>query len=283
VFAVLLALGASLSWGGGDFIGGLTSRRLGSALTVVLLSQFAALTLFCVVVVALRPNLPGSEFLPYAVLAGFIEAVALAALYRGLAVGAMGVVSPIAAGSAIIPVGVGLASGEALTGLQAAGVPLALIGVALVAWTPGEPGAITGRVAAGVGLALLAAAGFGGFLVAIDAAVERADVIWSVFVARVSMVAFVGLAALATRPQLAEAAPLAPALIAAGVLDLGAVTLIAAATTQGLLAVVAVLASLYPIVTVLLARFVLGERLRASQRVGTAVALLGVAMISAGA
>jgi drug/metabolite transporter (DMT)-like permease len=132
-----------------------------------------------------------------------------------------------------------------------------------------------------VGLAVLAAAGFGGFLVLLNAATERADVVWSVFAVRVSLVVFVGLAALARRPRLAEAAPLAPALIAAGVLDLGGVTLIAAATTQGLLAVVAVLASLYPITTVVLARFVLGERLRASQRIGTAVALLGVAMISA--
>ena len=129
----------------------------------------------------------------------------------------MGVVAPIAALSATIPLAFGLAAGESLSTLEAAGVLLALVGVAMVAWVPGAIGAARGHVAVGVGLALVAAVGFGSFFVAIDGAAERGDVISSVFVNRLTLVAAVGGAVLLIRPNLSGAAPLAVPLIAIGV------------------------------------------------------------------
>lgn len=280
MLAVVLALGASASWGGADFLGGLTTRRVGSALVVTVLSEGVAMIAALVVLLAVRPDWPGTDFLVLAAFGGVIEAIAIAAIYRGFSLGAMGVVSPIAACSAVVPVAFGIATGEALATMVAIGIPIALIGVVAVAWTPGVAGEPGGRLAAGVGLALIAALGFGGFIVVIDEAVARAGVIWSVAVARFTLVAAAGLAALVVRPSLTGASGHAWPLIAVGLFDLTAVMLIAAATAEGLLAVVGVLAALYPIITLLLARFLLGERLRASQRVGTAIAFVGVAMIA---
>jgi drug/metabolite transporter (DMT)-like permease len=282
LLAVVLALGASVAWGGADFLGGLTSRRLGSVLTVVLISEAAAAVAIVAVLLVARRGFPGPEFLPFAVIGGIVEAVALVALFRGLALGAMGVVSPIAATSAVVPVMFGIAGGESLATLVVVGIPLAIIGIGVVAWTP-DGGGGTGRIATGVGLALVAAAGFGVFVVTLDESVARADVIWAVLVARIVLVAVIALAALAVRPTLRGSGRFVPTMIALGLLDLCAVLLLAAATTQGLLAVVGVLAALYPVVTVFLARFVLGERLRASQRVGTVIAFAGVALIASAA
>ncbi len=283
MLAVVLALCASISWGGADFLGGVMTRRIGSALTVILISEAAAAAAIVLVVLVSGQGWPGSDFLPYAIIGGIIEAVAIAALYRGLALGAMGVVSPIAATSAVVPVLFGIATGESLVTLVAVGIPITIIGVIVVAWTPGAGGAATGGLAAGVGFALVAAAGFGSFVVVPDEAVSRSDVIWTVMVGRVFLVAAVAVAAIFARPRLSVSTDLMPALVAVGLLDLTAVLLLAAATTHGLLAVVGVLAALYPVVTVLLARFVLGEQLRVSQRVGTLIAFVGVALIASAA
>ena len=244
-------------WGGADFIGGITSRRLGSVLVVSLLSEAVAMVVAIAILLIVRPELPGAGFLPFAVLAGLLEAIAIVSLYRGLSLGAMGVVSPITACSAIIPVAFGLALGESLSTAVALGIPLAFIGVVAVAWTPSETDDSGGQVSAGVGLAVIAAAGFGGFVVVIDEAVAQAGVVWSVAVARTTFVLATGLAALLVRPSLRGASRFTVPLVALGLLELSAVTLIAAATAEGLLAVVGVLAALYPIITLLLARFVL--------------------------
>ena len=283
MLAVVLALGASASWGSADFIGGITSRRIGSALAVTVLSEAVAMLAALVILGVVRPDWPGPEFLFFAGIGGVFEAVAIAALYRGFSIGAMGVVSPIAACSAIIPVVFGIALGESLATLVAIGIPLALMGVIAVAWTPGAAGAAGGRLAGGVGVAIVAACGFGGFIVVIDEAVARSDVVWAVAVARFTLVLAAGVAALVVRPTYSGAREAAVPLAALGILDLTAVTLLAAATEQGLLAVVGVLAALYPIVTLLLARFILGERLRVSQRVGTVIAFIGVALIASAA
>jgi drug/metabolite transporter (DMT)-like permease len=120
-------------------------------------------------------------------------------------------------------------------------------------------------------------------VVAINEAVALAGVVWSVAVIRTTFVLATGLAALAVRPSLRGASRFAKPLVALGLLELSAVLLLAAATVEGLLAVVGVLAALYPIITLLLARFVLGERLRVSQRVGTVIAFVGVALIASAA
>jgi drug/metabolite transporter (DMT)-like permease len=217
----------------------------------------------------------------WAALAGSAGIVALGAFYRGLAIGTMSVVAPISATAAAVPVLVGLAEGERPGALQVAGMAAALAGVILASREPIEEGRPRGNRAA-VGLALVAAAGFGTFFVGIDRASATAEVPWVIVVQRSCSLVLLVIAALVARPSLPRDGTSLAALGAIGVLDLGANGLYALATTEGLLSVVAVLGSLYPAVTVVLARLVLAERIARTQEVGVVLALAGVVAISAG-
>ena len=279
MLAAALAIGSSLAWGLADFIAGLKSRRL-PVLWVLGLSQVTALGLVGAAL-ALRGEgaPPAGDFVVLAALSAVAGTIALSAFYRGLAVGAMSVVAPISATAAIIPVVVGVATGDRPTALQAVGVGLALVGVALAAYEPAGGG--DRRVAAGAGLALVAAAGIGCFFLTMDAASD-ADVLWAILVNRITGVVLLGTAALALRPPLRMERGDLPALGAIGVLDMTANTLFAVAATEGLVSLVAVLGSLYPVVTIFLARQVLGERVRRLQLTGAAAAMAGVVLITAG-
>jgi len=165
-------------------------------------------------------------------------------------------------------------------------VALAVGGVAVASFEPkqlpaGEPAGPRPAAAAGVGLALVAALGFGSFFVFMDEAADR-DLLWALLVGRITSSVILALVALAARPSMAMDGPDLRALLAIGFLDVSANALFAAGTTMGLVSVVSVLGSLYPVTTILLARFFLGERLRPSQRGGAVAALAGVALISAG-
>ncbi len=277
--AVALGLAASFCWGLADFIGGTKSRTL-DVLAVLAVSQAVALVLLAVVAVARAEGPPGVEPVLYAAGAGAAGAAGLAALYRGLAVGAMAVVAPIAALGAGIPVVVGVLTGDRLAGVQVAGILLALTGVALAAREEApEDGGV--RLAVGVGLAATAALGIGLFLVGMDAAGEN-DVLWALLVARLTSVVLVGLAALATRPDLAATRPHLSTVAAIGLLDLGANALFTLASTEGLVSVASVCSSLYPVVTIVLAASLLGERVRPARSAGIALVMLGVVGIAAG-
>jgi drug/metabolite transporter (DMT)-like permease len=278
VLAPALALAASLSWGVADFVAGLRSRRL-PLLFVLLVVQSAGLLTIGLVVAARGEGPPPREAVGYAAVAGLAGAVGLAALYRGLAIGSMSIVAPITATGAVVPVAVGLATGDELSAAQGAGVALALGGVMLAAWEQGDSG--RARVAAGAGIAVVAALAFGVLLVALDAAAD-ADALWATLVMRATSwsIWVVGFAAL--RPIPARALVDVPALALVGVLDTGANALFSVASTRGQLSVVSVLAQLYPIATVFLARIVLGERISRSQQAGVAAAFVGVALITAG-
>src|SRR5829696_2528502 len=132
MLAVALALGSSLAWGVSDFLGGVKSRNLPLFL-VLLISQGAALVVLMVIVVGLGEPPPGGDFLLFAALAGISETIGVAALYRGLAVGMMSVVAPVAATAPVVPLVVGLALGELPGTLQGAGIALAVIGIVLTA------------------------------------------------------------------------------------------------------------------------------------------------------
>ena len=278
MLAIALGLAAGLSWGVSDFLGGLKSRTL-ELVAVLVLSQGAALVLVGVVVAARGQSPPPGEELLYAGLAGVSGLIGLAAFYRGLAVGAMAVVAPIAGTGAVIPVVVGLATGERPSVAQGAGIALAIAGVVLASReTPAEGQRAR---ATGVGLALVAAAGFGFFFVGMDAGAES-DLLWALLATRGASVACLIVAVAALRPGFAGTRASAGALLAIGVLDVGANGLFAVAASEGLISVAAVLASLYPVITVLLARAVLGERVQQAQRAGIVAAMAGVALISAG-
>ncbi|HYY77095.1 MAG TPA: EamA family transporter [Gaiellaceae bacterium] len=279
MLALGLALGAALAWGASDFLGGLTTRGV-AVLAVLLVSQvFGGVLVAAVVVTRSEPLLEYAE-LGFGVLAGLALAVGLGALYKGMAIGVMSVVSPISATGVAIPIAYGLARGERPSVLQAIGVALALVGVVLVS-RRGSPDALGSRLVAGFGLAVLSAVGLGTFFVGIDLAAEG-GVLWATLAQRVGVVTAVLVALLATRPALGLSRGVMPALLAIGALDLGATALFAAATQEGLTSLVSVIAALYPVTTVALAFAVLGERLERPQGVGAAGALAGVALIAGG-
>jgi drug/metabolite transporter (DMT)-like permease len=274
--AIGLALGASLSWGFADFFGPLKGRTLGPLRTLlyVQLSGLAAIAL----IVAARGRAPASATALLAVPAAISGTLGLYAYYRGMVVGAMSVVAPIAGASAAVPVVVGIASGDRPSPAKIAGIVCAIAGVYLAAREPGRTGS---RIAAGVGLALLAALGFGCYFPFMHAA-GRADFWWASLFFRMTSSSVIVAAVLARRPPLAIGAREFPPLFLIGFGDMFGNLLFAAASSHGLVSIVSVLASLYPVVTVLLARAVLSERVARAQEGGVLLTLAGVALISAG-
>jgi drug/metabolite transporter (DMT)-like permease len=282
VLAAALALASSLSWGLADFLGGFQSRRH-TVLAVMLLSQTVALALVLSFVLAGASTEHDAASTAWAAGVGVLGLLALAAFYRALSIGTMSIVAPISATGVTIPVLVGLLSGERPGSLQLAGMALAAVGVVLAARAPAgadEEERRTGRTA--VLLALVAAVGFGSFFAGIDRAQETGDVAWVLLCTRVADVALLVAAAAVLRPRLPSGtAALAP-IAAIGVFDLLANLLFVLAAGRGLLSVVGVLGSLYPAVTVLLARLVLDERLSRAQGAGVLVTLAGVVALAAG-
>lgn len=276
--AVLLALAASASWGVSDFLGGLKTRAA-PVLTVLSVSQPAGLVLLGAIVLVRWQAPPHGLPILWAVLAGIGGAVGIGALYQGLAVGSMGIVAPITSTSPLIPLTVGLARGERPSAIQLVGIGVAIVGVAFAGWEPGAPGARR-RLSTGAGLALLAAVAFGSSQVALQSAAAD-DPYWATFILRIASSLLVLAALLRFRPGRGRAG-MWIVLIAIGLLDSAATELFAVATTKGLLSVVAVLASLYPVLVAILARVVLHERLTAVQRGGAVAAVAGAAAISAG-
>jgi len=272
-----LALGGALCWGVGDFLGGLASRRL-AVLAVLVVSQAVGLLGVGIWVALSGESFPGAAGLVPAAAAGLAGLVGLAALYRGFAIGAMGVVAPVSAASPVVPLAVDAARGIVPSPAQWTGVVLILAGVAALSREPAPHGR---RTAAGVGLALVAALGFGAFVVAIDLAADESAT-WAVLVSRATSVSIALAVAILTSTSLRAPRDLVPALVAIGVFDTGANVLVALATTHGAAGIVAALSALYPLVTIVLARIALGERLSAARRAAGVVALAGAALVAAG-
>jgi drug/metabolite transporter (DMT)-like permease len=266
-----------MSWGIGDFIGGVNTRRLG-VVTVLFVSQPPTLLLIAVVVIARGAVPQPGLWMVAGVAAGLAGLVGLSAVYRGMAVGVISVVSTIAATGPVVPILVGLVLGERPTALQFFGMAMALGGIALLA-IDRRP-AVSGRhLLPGVGLALVAAIAFGLFLVAIRYA-SRPDPLWGVLATRAGSVSALLVLGLAFRSRIRVALLDLPPLIIAGTLDVAADVFFAFATTLGLLSVVSILSSLYPVSTVVLARIVLNERMAPPQLAGIGLALAGVLLIS---
>jgi drug/metabolite transporter (DMT)-like permease len=280
--AIALGLGAALCWGLADFLGGTRTKALTLAL-VLLVSQVTALVAIAIVIGAgAGGDAPTLGEVAPAIGAGAAQLVGISALYQALSIGTMSVIAPISAsGAAAVPVLVGAATGEHPEPLQYAGIAAAFAGVGLATRAP-ESTAGPGASRQALLLAGVAAVGFGGFFVGMDAAVEDADPYWSLLAVRITACVMLGAALLAIRPRLGFDSRALPALALIGVLDVSANAFFALGTETGLLSVVSVLASLYPVATVLLARALLDERLVRIQAVGVVVALAGVALIATG-
>ena len=275
---LLLALGASLSWGVSDYLGGVKSRVV-PLLTLIAVSQVTGLVLLGGIAVAFHAY-PNGKTTLYAALAGSAGVIALAAFYRGMAIGRISIVAPISATGVVIPVAVGLARGERPGGVALAGIAFALAGVVLAS---AENHPERGRsLAAEVPMALAAALGFGVFFLFLAKASEHHHALAATFVLRLTTVPLVLLALLLLRQPLRIPPRNFHWLVIVGVLDSGANTLYALATDHGLLSLVSVLSSLYPLTTVLLAQALLREHVSRHQKVGVIAALAGIALISAG-
>ena len=297
---VPLGLGSGLAWGAADFFGGIQSRRL-PALTVAFWSQ-AAGALGLVIALALEGARPPVAGIAWGLAAGAGSGIALVLFYRSLAEGTMSVVAPISACGAVVPVAAATLTGDHPGALAGLGVLTAIAGVVLVSRThtgdkrPGRPGSGPARPASsspagGSGrsrrvllMALGSALGFGLFYVFVDAGTtgSRGEPLWVIAGARASSLVMLSMIALIGRGSALRwpGRRIGPVALI-GLADTGANLLFAYAATTGNLAVVGVLGSLYPVATVILARWLLGERLSGGQNAGVALALTGVGLLAA--
>jgi drug/metabolite transporter (DMT)-like permease len=266
------ALLASVLWGTADFLAGRASR-VHPAVLVALVGQAAGLIALALILAVVGAD--GAAFLPGAA-SGVVGAIAILAFYRALALGTMSVVAPIAATSAIVPVLAGVfLDGERPSTLQWAGMAIALTGVTLASREPTHTKAVDPKRA--IQLAVVAAFFIGLALVTLGKAAEH-DALSGVAAARAVSVPILGVLALraAARAPWSEL----PKLGGIGLLDTGANTAFAIATTGGLLSLVSVLGGLFPVVTVIAAYVFLHERLAGVQRAGVLLALAGIPLIS---
>ncbi|HZQ81094.1 MAG TPA: EamA family transporter [Gaiellaceae bacterium] len=276
VLALALALGSSLVWGSADFAGGSLTRRL-PVFPVTVFSQSAGFLALVVAVLA-RGEIGTRSFL-LGLLAGAGGGAGLAAFYRALSLGTMSIVSPVVACGAVVPFAISLATGERPAHVAIAGAVLALAGAVLASLE--ERRADSPERARAITLALVAAIALGLFVYFLGLGSREGDALSTLFGARVGSLALLFALSAAQRAPLRVPRAWLPAVAAVGLADVSANALFAFASGHGLLALVSVLGSLYPIVTVLLAHVLLGERLTAAQKAGVAVAMAGVVAIAA--
>ena len=272
---VLSGLLGALSFGGGDFAGASAARRAG-ALLAVAGAHGIGLVALLVALTVVRPPVPGADAIAIATAAGVAGMVGLAALYRGMAVGSMGIVTAVAgAGSLVLPLAVGALRGQPVGSLQLVGVACA---AAAAAAASGASRDELGRRA--LALAGLAALAFGAWYVLIDLAASAGDSLWALVVSRAAS-AGIAMVVVVARGIDRSAIPWA-LLVAAGLLDVGGNIFFVLARDAIPIGLAAAIVGLYPVVTMLLARFVIGERLPMVGLVGVALALLGIVLISVG-
>jgi drug/metabolite transporter (DMT)-like permease len=279
VTPILLALGTALCYGVSNFIGPQIARNL-PTMSVIIAGQTVALLVSATVVVAHGEGAPGATEVGAGLLAGLGNAGGLALFYLAAASGPLSIITPIGATGAAVPVLIGLASGERLSALGAAGIVLAMGGVVLAARTVGASDQEAADLRRTVLLSVASAACFGVFLWALAPASES-GIFWGVMMSRISLVASLVGGALLMRRALRVPAADVPKVALPGILLFSGTLMYAAATQEGLLSVVSVIATLFPVVTVTLAFVFLHERPSRVQWTGIAAALAGVVLLSA--
>jgi drug/metabolite transporter (DMT)-like permease len=276
--AIFLAGISALMYGAADFFGGMGTRK-SPVFTVLVYSQFVGLVLALAASALLGQRLPAATDLAWGVLAGVSGVLGLGALYTALATTLVAVASPISAVTgAVVPLLLGLAAGERPA--LSAWIGIALVVPAIVFLSMGAAGkAKDPRVRRAVLLGLAAGLGFGFFFFVISRT-SHSSGLWPLAAARVSTIGIVALFALFTGRSVRPPAAAFPIVVLSGALDMGANIAFLLASRAGMLSITAVVTSLYPAPTVLLAWLIFRERLTAPRVVGLALALAGVALIS---
>jgi drug/metabolite transporter (DMT)-like permease len=275
--ALLLAVGSSVVWGVADFSGGSLTRRL-PTLPVTVISQGAGFVAL-LVAIGIRGDLGWRSF-SLGLAAGLGGGVGLASFYRALSLGTMSIVSPVAACGAVVPFAIAIATGERPSHLAVAGAVVAL-GGAVLASLDERRSESPERVRA-IALAAIAAGSLGLFVYFLGLGSREGDALSTLVGARVGSLAFLVTACAVQRSSLRLPRASLAAVAAVGLGDVSANALFALASGHGLLSLVSVLGSQYPVVTVLLAHVLLGERLTRAQQAGVLAALGGVAAIATG-
>lgn len=275
VATVLLGLAASLCWGSGDFSGGLASRRA-NASSVVIVAYTVGFVLLVILAFIWKEPFPSMLDSAWGVLAGFAGAIGLIAFYSALSIGRMGIAAPV---SAILTAALPVIFNSFIEGLpgwsKLWGFALALLAIGLISRSESDG---TGH-STGIGLALLAGFGFGCFFILISR-VNHTATFWPLAIARCTSVFFLLIIAWLRRQQVQAKMTVVPLMLIAGVLDaIGNVFFVLAAHT-GRLDIAAVLSSLYPAATVLLAALLLRERVTRLQGFGIFLALVAIPLIS---
>ena len=278
MIAILLGLAAGCSWGVSDFLGGFKSRDM-PVLTVLVVSQPIGLVLAGAAVAVHHVAPPSWEFLAAGFAGGVANVIGLAAFYRSMAIGKISIVAPVAAMSPTLPVLAGLLVGERPSGWRTLGMAAAVIGVVLISMRFGDDATPPSRAA--LPLAAVAAVAFGLTFIFVHRA-SQGDVLWGILLQRIGMVTLVALWSAAARnwPTALSKGAL-PVLVAIGILDVSGTTLFGLASVIGMVGLSAVLASLHPVTTIIVARIVAYERLNRYQLAGIGVTLLGIVVISA--
>jgi len=277
MLAIAFGLASAASWGSGDFSGGLASRR-SSVYSVVIISQLIGAVFLVTLAFSLGESVPSTNNLILGGIAGVSGAIGLVALYMGLASGRMGVVAPVTAVvAATIPVLFSFLTEGLPATSQLVGFGMGLIAVWLLS-SGGDGGAIQARE---LGLALTAGLGFGLFFILIDR-VSQSAVFWPLVAARIASVSFLIVLTILRRGWKQPARNQLSLIALAGIFDTGGNTFFVLATRMGRLDIAALLSSLYPAATVLLAWLILKERLMPQQWLGVATALAALVFIAWG-
>ena len=271
---VAFGLAASLCWGSGDFSGGLASRRA-NVTTVVVAAYTVGFFLLVGLALITREPFPQPMDLLWGALAGIAGVLGLLAFYSALATGKMGLAAPV---SAMLTATLPVAFSAFITGLpsplQLGGFALALLAIGLISRPDGTEGSLRG-----IGLALIAGLGFGCFFILISR-VSPGAIFWPLAAARFVSVALLLLALRLRRQEVLPGKSVAPLITLTGVLDAVGNAFFVLAAHSGRLDIAAILSSLYPPATVLLAAFVLRERIQRIQATGVVLALLAIPLIS---
>jgi drug/metabolite transporter (DMT)-like permease len=279
--AIILSLCAALTYGAADFIGGLMTKR-NDVFRVVLLSQLFGAVPLLLVFLLLNDGSFARDVLPWGVGAGLTGGGGVALLYRGLAIGRMSVVAPITAVlAAAVPVLFGLGTGERLSLSALIGVALAIVAVWFISTVKegvgGEPEPRRSGILEALGSGLC----FGVFFILLDGVGDDSGM-WPLLIMRSTSIVLIAIGLLSARVDLRPTRGTWMGIAGAGSLDVTANVFYLLSTREGLLAIVAVITSMYPAMTVLLARIYLKERFSTIQTAGLGLAAVAITLIAMG-